>query len=57
MNNLKRPIRKITARSNSDTTLKQKNNEIGIEITITSAEQMTAINSMQTDKPSWARTK
>lgn len=49
--NLKRPIRKMTARSNSDTTLKQKNNEIGNDTNITSMEHTFATTSMKADRP------
>lgn len=41
----------MTARSNSDTTLKQKNSEIGIEANINNTEQMIAMSSMQADRP------
>lgn len=47
---LKRPIRNITARSYSETTLKQINNEMGNDIIINKAEQMSAIISMHVER-------
>lgn len=52
---LNRPIRKITARSNSDTTLKQKNIEIGIETIISNAEKTMATTSTHADSPVGAK--
>lgn len=46
---LKRPIRKITARSYSDTTLKHINKEIGNVIIINNAEQISAMISMHVE--------
>lgn len=47
---LNRPMRNITARSNSETTLKQTNSEIGIETIINKIENNIAMISMQLDK-------
>lgn len=44
-------MRKITARSNSDTTLKQKNIDIGIEMIINNDDRMIATTSTHADRP------
>lgn len=47
---LKRPIRNITARSNSETTLKQINNENGNRAIISKTENNVAMISIQLDR-------
>lgn len=51
---LSRPIRKMTARSYSATTLKHTNSEIGNENIIINVEQIIAIISIHVDILRWA---